>query len=246
MAIANVSSGTGASGLTSSSPTYPATVTAGEMLILVSVHKYSSAGVTTPSGWELLGSYTGGVGDGNGAGTGTEKVHIFYRIADGTEDGATLSLTISPAANCSYHRIFSFSKDPSKNWDIALEGGNMNTPATAWSVTTGSWNVASGDFLLAASAVSVYQTCGSQACSMSGITFGTMTELNDIGSTAGDDVRMVVSSHPVSSGTNTATLTYTMTVSGTVNPFSPAGPTAVVRLREVTPPVGSRRIFNIG
>lgn len=243
MAIANVSSGTGTAGTTSSSPTYPATVTAGEMLILVCVHKYSSAGISTPSGWTLLGSYTGGTGDGNGAGTGSGKVWIFYRIADGTEDGATLSVTISPTANCSYHRIFSFSKDGAKDWDIALQGGNMDTPATAWSITTGSWNVAAGDHLIAASFQNIAITDSAQACSMSGITFGTATELNDAGSTAGDDVRMIVSSHPVSSGSNTAALTYTMTVAGSVNPFSPAGATAVVRLREVDPPASSRRIF---
>ena len=231
--IAFVSAGTGTAGLVSSAPTLPAVVTPGEMLVLIVVAKYNTVAVAPPAGWTLLGSFTGGLLTGSGAGTGEGVVWAYYKIATGSDvGGAAVPVTISPAANCSYHRIFSFSKDPLGVWNIAFTGGNMQVPNTAWSVTGASWNVKAGDFLMQATMQNNYSATSAQAMTMAGITFGTAVEQNDIGSTAGDDVRMIVSTHPVTAGDATGTTTYTMTVAGTASPASPTGATLMIRLRQ--------------
>lgn len=232
--IAFLSSGAAASGLSSATPAYPADVASGQMLILFVVAKYITVAVAPPAGWTLLGSFTGGIMTGSGAGSGEGVVWAYYRIANGTETpGATINVGVSPAANCSHHKIFSFTKDASKTWSIAFTGGNMQVPATAWSVTGASWNVAANDFLVQCTFQNSYVTVSAQAMTMAGVTFGAATEQYDLGSTAGDDVRMIVSTHPVTAGGATGATTYTALVAGTTSPSSPTGATLMVRLRQV-------------
>jgi hypothetical protein len=251
MAISYVSSGVGVAHTSAGALlnlVCPASVTANQLLVAAISNKYEASIPATPAGWTLVGRFGGGLGDsGTGAGTGRGNISIYYKIAVGNEGDTTIPVSISPAADVAYGRIFSFSKASDKDWDFGIISGvDESAGNVQWSITTGSWNVKAGDLLIAASFMNVNTTASSEACAMTGITFGTMTELQDSGSTAGSDIRLVVSSHPITTGDATGTLTYTYTA-GASGSLAPAGVTAVLRLREVTPAApSSRRIFNIG
>lgn len=89
-------------------PTYPATLEGGDFLLLVVciAHSTSTPSVTTPAGWSAISggsaADTGGV-DRNG-------IFTFSRTSDGTEDGTTLSVTVSMAgaSNVALARIYRF------------------------------------------------------------------------------------------------------------------------------------------
>ena len=88
MAIAYKSAGAGASTAVNPSsltPACPATVDANDILIAHVQYTGTTNTPSTPDGWTLL---SGPVGVGTG--TPTARTWAFGRIADGTEDGATV------------------------------------------------------------------------------------------------------------------------------------------------------------
>jgi len=63
-----------------------------------------------------------------------------------------------------------------------------------------------------------------------------MTERTDTAISTGNDLRLVVTEHPVSSGTSSAAATYTMTASGTGS-TNTAGASVMIRLRQADAPI---------
>lgn len=233
MAVSYVDEGTVAAGTTSLTVPCPATVAAGNLLVLVIANKYPTNGPSQPTGWTTPSNnqYSGGAGAA-GVDSGNTYITIFTREADGTEGGTNVSVTLT-GANTSLGRIFRFSKTAG-SWGIAIAGGGDNSAGTAWSVTSGADpGVASGDIILVASALNGNTDTGtSQAISQSGATFDTMAERQDSGTNNGEDCSLIVTTHPVITG-GTGNLTYTMTVGGTGSSTA-AGSTAFVRVREVS------------
>lgn len=88
------------------SPVYPATLNAGDFLLLVVciAHSTSTPSVTTPAGWTALSSAA------DTGGTDRTGIFTFYKTSDGTEDGATLNVTVSMAgaSNVALARIYRF------------------------------------------------------------------------------------------------------------------------------------------
>lgn len=89
-------------------PVYPATLDAGDWLLLVVciAHSTSTPSVTTPAGWSAL---PGGTAADS---TGADRIGIFTfsKTSDGTEDGTTLNVTVSMAGanNVALARIYRF------------------------------------------------------------------------------------------------------------------------------------------
>lgn len=224
-------SGTFASGATSIAVPFPATPVSGELFVLTVANKYPANSPSTPAGWTLAGQGSGGQGV-PGPSSGTCLSSVYYKISDGTESG-NLTVTIT-SGNTGIARMFAYSKTGG-TWDVAVSNGADNTAGTDWSATAAADPGAiAGDFYLACSAIngangsSIWST---QAITQSGITvWGTVAERQDSGTGTGDDVSLVVSEHPVTTGTSSAAPVFTMTAS-TSGADWPAGNTVFLRLR---------------
>lgn len=235
MAIAYQAKGTAtATGGTPLTIPYPASIAAGDLLVLVIVTKFDPDVPSDPSGWTLRGQVAGGAGF-NGADRGTIVTSVWTKEAAGTESGS-LSVTCSASNNVDYGQIFRYSKGASNTWGIAATTGSDNTVGTSWSVT-GAANpgITAGDVILACSGVNTdAYTYSSEDMTATGISaWGTMAEREDSGTITGSDVALIVSEHPVTTGTSSAAPVFTMTGSGS-NADSPAGSTVFLRLREIS------------
>ncbi len=231
MAIAYVDKGGIANGTTSVSPTYPVAVTDTNLLILVVSGKYPTNYPTTPTGFTPIGVGISTLAEAPGVDAGDTWVAAYFKIADGTEDGATEAVTVT-SANSSEANFFQYSKAAGKTLDIAYATGGSAADGTAVSVTFGSNpGITSGDFCQtfftgntdagAASALSLTATDA---------TIAGPTQNESTGTTQGDDIRMYGFYAACTAGTATAAPLWTNTcgVATTVSGI-------LVRLREIDP-----------
>ena len=126
---------------TSHAMNLPATVSAGDLLIINVSSRYGTT-VTMPGGWTLLTSGTSGTG-------GTDRVlSIYYKTAAGTEGGTTITVTlsISGAATSTAYAISGWQGTP----EAATAIGSSTTPDPP--SLSASWGGASSLFLAAFSA----------------------------------------------------------------------------------------------
>ncbi len=235
--IVYVDAGAGASGSTSLSLPYPTGIIAGDLLVVAIANKYPANGPTTPSGdgfsFPTNGQGTGGAGAaGNDA--GSTYATVYTKVADGTETG-NLSVTLT-SANSSRGRMFLYRASPTNTWSVAAANGGDNTAGTSISVTCGT----DPGFLAGDMAIAVFasntdaRTHASQAIAATGISaWGTVAERDDAAGATGQDVRLVVSEHPVTAGTSSAAPVYTCTASGTTADQN-AGGGVILRLRSAS------------
>jgi hypothetical protein len=236
MAISYVSGGSTSNTTTQN---YPTTVTAGEILILTLVSKIAPNYPIPPGDWTLWSQDSGGTGSGDGQGAVT--VTTYYKIADGTESGGTFTITAT-GVNSFFGRVSSFSKATNRNWGLANATGSFTTAAsTAWSVTTGALSLASGDMVFAVSGLSLATvSCSAQGFSSTGITFGSILERSDSGTSGGNDARLILASAAITAGTATETVTFTQTLSAATT-----GQTTILRLRELVPGLSTTNAVSI-
>lgn len=107
MAIAFKSSGAGVATESSGgalSPANPAVVDANDLLVLFTAWEGTTNAPTNPSGWEVLGASPYTVGTASVA-----RAWLYGKIADGTEDGATVALGSPAVTTQRAARIYSFS-----------------------------------------------------------------------------------------------------------------------------------------
>ncbi len=231
MAIAFATAGAAANGVASVAVPYPASIAAGDLLILSVVNKFNPNAPTTPSGWTLQGQVAGGSG-ADGADVGTIITSVYTKVADGTESG-NLTLTCHASNNVALARMYRYTKGATNTWSIVATTGSDNTAGTAWSVT-GAANpgITANDMVFVASGSNTdTYTYSLQAITATGATFGTMVERGDDVTGTGSDVALVNTEHPVTAGTASAAPVYTMTASGTTT-NRPAGSSVILRLRE--------------
>lgn len=218
---------------------HPATVNAGDLLVLAVGNKYPPNGPATPAGWTLVtnGQVSGGLGP-EGANTGTVYATVFVKVADGTEDGTNLTVTLT-SANSSMGRMFRYTNAAGSGWEYAATNGSDNVTGVTWSVTgAADPGITSGDMLVVVSAINSNRfTSGweSESVSATGATFTTHTEQHDSTSVAGDNMALVVSDHTVTAGTASAAPVFTMTRTGTTTATTnaPTGASVILRIREV-------------
>ena len=218
----------GSGGTTSVSVPYPAIVQAGDLLVAVVGNRPNANTPDNISGWTKV-SATGGAGS-EGAGTGTIRGTLFYKIASGSESG---NLTVACTSGTSmFGRMFRLTCISPYAWDVRTESGSDNSAGTSWSATAANDPGIAGNDILLCCSINSEDTAraASEAVSATGVTFATMTELQDSGITTGNDLGMIVSLHPATAGPSSAAPVFTMTMSGT-NAANSAGVTWFVRVR---------------
>lgn len=234
MAIAFVAVGTAGTGTTSCTPTYP-TVSANNLIVMEVVSKYPGNDPSTPSGFTPLTNFRKSGGHGSaGVDTGDVTVSVYVKVATGSESG-TETVTVT-GGNSVAARMSSYSIGAGNTWGMKCYGASMNTPSASWSVSFLTVDLLSGDRVLASSGVNAdTNSFSAEACSASGVTFGSAVERTDAANTSGDDMRIVLSEHGVTTASaGTYTVTYDMTGSGS-SVDTPAGATVLLVLRELVP-----------
>lgn len=241
MAVAFGSQGTVASGTTSLSVAYPASISAGDLLVLCICNKFPANGPSTPAGWTLPtdGQRSGGSGvDGNDS--GNVFATVFYKEADGTESGS-LSVTIT-SGDCAVGRMLRYTKGAGA-WQISAVNGTDTTPGVgSWNVTAGADpGIAAGDFVVTCSAVNANSAAtnfSSHAMTVTGATVGTdtarLTGTGDTpsgGTSLGNDCTLAIADHEITAGSSSAAPAFSMAYAGGTA-ASPAGATVFLRLRE--------------
>jgi MSHA biogenesis protein MshQ len=225
-------------GGTTVSPAYPASIAAGDMLVVIVGQKPQSVttGGTadTPSGWAALTAATGATGGyetDTTADAGNTNLFAFYLEAAGGESG-TLDVTLG-TNNVAWAVMHRLSKDTG-TWDLAnVNGGDTSGDAT-WSVAFGSDpGVRANDFILVAACIPTDINAGgafsSPSLSQSGVTFGTVDEEAEPFTNTGLDIAGGLWRCPVTAGTSSGNPTFSATVSGTAT--NVRGPGMLIRVR---------------
>lgn len=226
-----------ASGGTSVSPAYPASIAAGDLLLLIVGQKPSAANggsCSTPSGWTALTPITGAGGYGAtlGADTGNTNLYGFWKEAAGSESGS-LAVTVG-ANNVCWAAILRLSND-SGRWSVASATGS-DTSAGNVSIAFGADpGVKAADYVIGGMCIPTDVTTPSQfsaeAFTQTGVTFGTVSEVAEADSGNGNDIGGFLCRAAISSGTSSAAPTMTATAGGTTT--NVRGPGIFVRIREL-------------
>lgn len=248
MAIAFGSIGATAVGTTSLAIAYPASISAGDLLVMVVANKYPTNGPSTPGGWTAPANNQGSGGAGaSGVDQGNVYCTVFVKVADGSETGS-FNLSV-PSGNASVGAMLRYTKAAGKTWAWACANGSFNVASSTWSVTAGSDpGVTAGDMVVVGSGInSDNYTWSLESITATSVTFGSTTERQDGGTTNGDDCGMVVADALAASGTGSAAPNLGMKASGSaVN--SPAGASVFLRLRELAlglDPLGVAGFFGV-
>ncbi|SOD80161.1 hypothetical protein SAMN06272781_6898 [Streptomyces sp. 1222.2] len=212
-------------------PAYPAGATAGRLAVLQVVSAHTDESIpTTPSGWNLAGTLSGG-GGVFGAAAGPRRLTWFTRVLVGSDAAPSTRIPSGSTGSLVCGRILVLDRSAGTGWRWAVSFGEDTTSGTGFSAaasTALTW--AAGDFAVLGYAVSVSTASATaEAVAATGITFGTVTERADDSVTDGHDARMVAATGAVSSGSGTQSPTVTATLAAAA-----VGVAGVLRIREAT------------
>lgn len=234
---------------TSVAPAYPASIAAGDMLILIIGMKPSTANsgsVTTPAGWTPVTSITGAGGYGStlGADTGNTNLFVFSTKADGTESG---SLTVTVATNnVCWAQMLRLAND-TKYWGIVAGTGSDISGDTTWDAVCSAIAIAANDFVIGALCIPTDVTTPAQFSTQNliqtGTTFGTRVEISEPDSGTGNDIGGMLCYAFAQSGSGTGTVTFQSSVAGTVT--NVRGPGVIIRVRETAAPSFTQSAFRL-
>ncbi|MFD6552762.1 hypothetical protein [Streptomyces sp. NPDC058398] len=224
-------------GSTGTQATHTDTVTptlvgsAGNLAVLQVVSGHSLDSVpSTPSGWTLVGSASGG-GGSFGASAGPRRLTLFARVLLGGDANPTTAIPSGSSGSVIAGRIVSLSKSAGTGWRWAASFGDDQTSGTGFSAagtTALTWKA--GDFaLLGYGVASSADSYTAEAVTAAGITFGTVTERADAAVATGNGATAALASCIVSSGTATVAPTVTATLAS-----ASIGIAGVMRIREAS------------
>lgn len=232
VALAATGGPTYASGATlNHTVTMPTGIVAGDLLVLFVAVKPDTSSITTPSGWTLQGTFSGGGGT-TGIDTGPTKVAVFTREATGTDPAPTVNVTSTNVGWFATHRI----TKTGSGWDIAAAGGVDATTGAAWSVTAGTDpGLTAGDLALVASVVPTDVTTPAQfsaeGIAATGVSaWSAFTEVTEPDTNVGNDIGGFIFYGIVTTGSSTAAPVITATAGGTTT--NVRGPSVLLRVRE--------------
>lgn len=232
--------GGSSAGTTSITVLAPTGIAAGNMLVICLSTRQAP---TTPSGWTLVGTQSGGSG-ADGADTGTVHATVYTKVSDGTETDTAVAVSGGTGGG---GRMIRYTKTNTAWSASTASKGSDNTAGTDWSVTGDvDQGVTTGDFVVSCSATNndLY-THVTPSISQTGVTFSSQAERIETPTTLGNDSTVYISEHVVSGGPSSAAPVYTMTASGTATD-NPAGATVIVRLREEAAATGNRKLLLTG
>lgn len=236
MAIASGGVGTVAAAAAQNvSPPYPASIAAGDGLVLVRTAKPDTTVFVTPDGWTLLHEVAGGLGV-FGNDTGPLRAAAYWREADGAETGTLVCSTSPGTHDVQQAFIARWTTDSGAEWDVAASGGVDAIQSNDWTIVADpALALAAGDVVEVALAwpTDSARTWSSEALTASGATItGLLVPLAGVGSGLGADMATRAHAFTVTDGTSTAGPTYVGQVNSATNV---TGPTVIVRLREASP-----------
>lgn len=212
-------------------PAYPVGATVGRLAILQVVSARSTDTTpSTPSGWTLAGSSSGG-GGAFGLDTGPRRLTWFVRILAGSDAAPTTAIASGDTGSLIAGRIVVLSRSAGTGWRWATTFGEDTTAGTGFSaLCTDARTWAVGD--MAVLGYGIRSDAGSltaEAVTATGVTFGAVTEQADDAVTSGHDARLGIATTSVTagSGTQAPTVAATLAVAHT-------GVAGVLRIREAT------------
>ncbi|WP_262059661.1 hypothetical protein [Streptomyces sp. STR69] len=209
---------------------------AGQLAVLQVVSGHPSDSVpSTPSGWTLVGSASGGGGT-FGASAGPRRLTFFARVLLGGDANPTTAIPSGSSGSLIIGRVVSVARTAGTGWRWAASFGDDQTSGTAFSVTgTTALTWKSGDFALIGYGVaSNADSYTAEAIAVSGVTFGAVTERADNAVTTGNGATVATASGVVSSGTATLAPTITATLAS-----ASTGIAGVMRIREASSDVNA-------
>jgi hypothetical protein len=235
MTISYVGVGTSASGTTNVTPAYPAGATAGRLAVLQVVSGGSGDPMpSTPSGWTLAGSLTGG-GGAFGSGTGPRRLTWFMRELVGSDSTPSTSIPSSTGSVIG-GEIFVLSRTAGTGWRWAAAFGEDTVSGTAFSAPCQSGlTFAAGDFIaLGYSLALSTSSIGTESATASGVVFGAFTHQINVSVATGNGGRLGMAWATVTTGASTPTPTVTATLSAAT-----IGVAGVLRIREASSDVNA-------
>lgn len=233
MAVSFGTIGTATGGTSSTAPSYPASIAAGDLIAVFCAWGNSTdAQPATPSGFLAPANNDNVGGSGAfGVDSGNRHAKWWYRVADGTESG---TVTVNNGAGSGGTDVIAavvarFTKTLDV-WELPVcVGGGDTSSGTAYSVAAGSdpGGLSGDHVIVVSSTVPDTATYSSVTLTWSG-TFGdnTITSRQTNAFTNGADVRINSYSRDVT-GTSGGTPTFAATLSA-----SGAGAATIVRLRD--------------
>ena len=219
------------------SPGLPTGATAGMLAILQVVSGHPNDSIpSTPSGWTLAGSFSGGGGT-FGSGTGPRRLTFFLRVLTGGDGTPTTAIPSGSAGSAIGGCIVTLSRTAGTGWRWAFSAGQDTASDTAFSVTCSTaltWKP--GDFTVIGYALPVSTASpSSPTLTASGVTFGVVTRRLDNAVSTGNGARLSrATAQPVTAGSGTQAPTTTVTLSAA----SP-GAAGVLRIREASSDVNA-------
>jgi hypothetical protein len=230
MAISYIGAGALSQAAAIITPAFPAGATAGRLAVLQVVSGHPDDSIpSTPSGWSLVESVSGGGGT-FGSGTGPRRLTWYTRVLAGSDTTPTTTL---PAGTGSLlaGRIHILARSAGTGWRWASASGEDTSSGTAVSVASGTtltWAV--GDFALAGYGLPLgTASLTAEALTATGITFGAVTEQADDQITSGNAGRLIAATALVTAGAGTQAPTLAATAAAATT-----GVAGVMRVREAT------------
>lgn len=222
-------------------PSFPTGATINSMFVLLVGQKPTTAnvgGITTPTGWTLNTSRTGGTdGDTGGytttVGADTGNCNIFAYTKNtitGSESGA---VTVTAADNNVFWAVIIRLESSDRcTWSFDANSGK-DTSAGSVSIVTGNMAIASGDYVIGAMVIPTDVTTPAQFSAESfthtGTTFGAVTEHIEPDSTTGNDIGGFIIGASATAGSGAGAVTMAATAGGTTT--NVRGPGIVLRAR---------------
>lgn len=214
----------------------PAGAAAGQLAILQVVSSHPNLNVpSTPSGWTLVGSSTGGGGT-LGLNTGPRRLTFFARVLAGGDSAPTTAIPSGSSGSLIGARVFTLARTAGTGWRWAVTFGEDTISDTSFSAacsTALTWAV--NDFCVLGYAWNT-QTASTTARGLTatGITYATATSHLGDAITSGNGGRLTMAESTVTAGSGTQAPTVTATLSAAAT-----GVGAILRIREASSDVNA-------
>ncbi|MGW0169564.1 hypothetical protein ACWDWT_30965 [Streptomyces sp. NPDC003343] len=230
MSISFVSNGGLVQGADTVTVPRPSSPTAGQLLVLAVASGHPDESIpSTPSGWTLAGTLSGGGGT-FGSGTGPRRLTWFLREATGGDANPVTSIPSGASGSFIAGRMYVLSRSAGTGWRWAVSAGEDTTSSTTFTAVGSpalTWAV--GDFIALGYAANVNTAMASESASITGITTSSFNERADDGVTTGNTGRLAVATGSVTAGSGTQAPSVTATLSANA-----VGVVGALRIREAS------------
>ncbi|MFI6249053.1 hypothetical protein [Streptomyces sp. NPDC051016] len=209
---------------------------AGQLAVLQVVSGHPDDSIpSTPSGWILAGSTSGG-GSTFASSAGPRRLTWFVRVLTGGDGNPTTAIPSGATGSLIIGRIVSLSRTAGTDWRWATSFGDDQTSGTGFAAagtTALSWQ--SGDMAIIGYGVaSNADSFSAEAIAVTGVTFGTLTERADAAVTTGYGASVALATSSVTAGTATLAPSLVATLAS-----ASVGIAGVLRVREASSDVNA-------